>query len=433
MKKFVVAAVLAAGLWTSADCLAALEYSFDQETKVFTVKSEELISLDEGANELKVAFVKRYNLGPDKKGRVPKIAKPQYGVEMYVEGSKRYEFADNANYWQEHNYTYQEMTWIKRLEAERAKIAKQQEADKAADEAARKANNGKKVELTQEEAAARKELAEYDKELAEQQALLTKTRYEMKRNASTLIYLQVENKLSKEDTSKKLYDFEDPVKLQKQAEAAKQAEEAAANKNKAAEIPVADVLPDAALDARYEEGGINPSEKNLMELELARQAEQKRLLEEQQDRERLAQLNVEDPAAAAVMREKILAREAEKKLAASDAAEQQINERIAQGSAHLEEVRATRAAFLKYQAEQKATMEGMAYTSTAKGKLSAGDNFFKKVQNSLEKEVPLFFEVKFWNGGANQRLWLQREKLQELQELLNYDLYSDPKHKDILK
>lgn len=415
MKKLVVAAVLAAGLWTSADCLAALEYSFDREAKVFTVKSEELISLDEGANELKVAFVKRYNLGPDKKGRVPKIAKPQYGVEMYVEGSKRYEFADNANYWQEHNYTYQEMTWIKRLEAERAKIAKQQEADKAADE------------------AARKELAEYDKELAEQQALLTKTRYEMKRNASTLIYLQVENKLSKEDTSKKLYDFEDPVKLQKQAEAAKQAEEAAANKNKAAEIPVADVLPDAALDAKHEEGGINPSEQNLMELELARQAEQKRLLEEQQDRERLAQLNVEEPAAAAVLREKILAREAEKKLAASDAAEQQINERIAQGSAHLEEVRATRAAFLKYQAEQKAAMEGMAYTSTAKGKLSAGDNFFKKVQNSLEKEIPLFFEVKFWNGGANQRLWLQKEKLQELQELLNYDLYSDTKHKDILK
>lgn len=433
MKKMFTAAMVVAGILTSANCFAALQYNFDKETRVFTVKSEEVISLEEGANELQVAFVKQYNLGPDKKGKVSAVVKPQYKLQMYVEGDKRYEFADNANYWQEHNYTYEEMTLIKQLEAERAAIAKQKEAYKAADEEAKKANGNKKVELTEEEKAEREALDARDQELALQQQEIAKPREDMERNASTLIYLTVENKLSREDTSKKLYDFEDPLKLQKEAEEAQKAEEALTLGDPAKQIPVDDVVPDAALDAKAEAEGISPSEQNLMDLELSMQAARQRQLEEQEDRERLAQLNVDDPEAAEKLREKILAREAEKKLEVADAREKQINERIAEEAARLEEVKATRAAFMKFQVEQKAAMEGMAYTSRAEGKLSAGDNFYKKVQNSLEKGTPLFFEIKFWQGGANQRLWLQTEKLQELAELLNYDLYKDKEHMEALK
>jgi len=402
MKRIFTAAILVAGIMTSANCLAALQYSFDREAKVFTVKSEDVISLEEGANQLKVAFVKQYNLGPDKKGRVPAVVKPKYGLQMYIEGSVRYEFADNANYWQQHNYTYAEMTRIKKLETERAAIAKKQEANKKADEAAKTANKGKKVALSNKQLAERKALSERDLVLAEQQKQLIKTKEELKRNASTLIYLDVENKLSRVDTSKKLYDFK---------------------------------IPKKSVDTEQRsEDSVKAKEQNLMEQELAQQAAKQKQLERQAERERLAQLNVDNPEAAAKLREKLLAdEEAEKKLAASDANAKKINERLAQKAPRLEEVKATRAAFLKYQAEQKEAMKGMAFTSRAEGKLSAGDNFFKKVNNSLLKETPLFFEVKFWCGGANQRLWLQKAKLEELQQLLEYDLYKDNKHAEVLK
>ena len=61
MKKFFASALLVAGVLTSSNCFAALDYSYNRAEKIFTVKSEEIIPLEDGANELTVAFTKEYD------------------------------------------------------------------------------------------------------------------------------------------------------------------------------------------------------------------------------------------------------------------------------------------------------------------------------------------------------------------------------------
>lgn len=379
---------------TSSNCLAALEYNYDADAKVFAVKSQEIIPLEEGANQLTLTFSKEYDLSKKK-------VKPVMRVSMLVEGTKEYQLADNANYWQEHNYTYEEMGV---LQADKAK----QEAEEKARQKAKA--EGKKYEKPEEEE--NEELQEQLTELKERK---------LGRNASTLIYLAVENSTSKESTDKPAYDFPMPMK-----EAPVDTKDP--KQNLSAEYNV----PDAALDATLTKEGINPSEENLMELELKKAEAERQRLEEEAEVEALAKMEAGTPEAEA-LREKIAARNQAKKLAAMEEREKRINERAAENAKLVEQVKATRDAFLKYEAEQKAANEGIVYTTKGTATMSVGDNLWKKVEDSAAKRVPLFFEVKFWKGGANQRLWLQTEKLAELKELLAYDLDTNTEHKALIK
>lgn len=400
MKKILTSALLVAGLLTSSNCFAALDYSYDRVEKIFTVKSEDVISLEDGANELTVAFIKEYNLA-DKKALAGKPVEPTMHVRMAVEGKVQYEFATNANYWQEHNYTYEEMGILKEREAKRLA------AEKAKKEAKNKKQDGKVA------AASEAELPVEKDELEERK---------LNRNPSTLIYLKVENKLSRENKSKKLYDFENPV-VSKEQMALEKANAQQAQDYKP-EITTDYEAPDGAL-GNAEAKGISSDEKNLVELELAAAAAKQKALEEEKEKELLAKLQAENSPEAEPLREKIAAREAAKKLAAVDATEERINRESAERMAKVEEVKAARAAFNKYLEEQKAANEGMVYVSTAEAKLPKGDNFWKKIGDSNKKHIPMFFEAKFWKGGANQRIWLKTERLTELEELIAYDLYKD--------
>lgn len=380
MKKYISTAFLATALMISATCTAALQHNYNQNTQTYSVKSEQTISLDDDSNSLKIAFIKEYSLKSDKKNKT--LPAPNYYLTMHVNGQKQYEFANVANYWQEHNFTYDEIAEKEAIEAELALLEKEKEADKALETAAKK--NKQKLELSPEKQETQLKRAAREAELKEAHLKFEKTRKELRRNASTLIYLDVESKLSRTDESQPLYNFAKP------------------NFN-----------PDA------EE---NPTEKepeNLMEKELQQVEEERQLKQEQEERELVAKLNADDPQAAAELRAKL---EAESKIAKAEASEKKVNEAIASRTAMIEEVKATRAAFLKYQTEQKELMKDMQYTSTAKATLKGTDNFFKKVNNSILTNTPLFFEVIFWKGGPNQRLWLKADKLKELQELLNCDL-----------
>ena len=414
MKKYITAALLAAGVLTCSNCFAALEYSFDREAKIFTAKSEDIISLNEGANMLRVSFTKEYNLGPNKKGKVAAIAKPVYHVRMYVEGTNEYKFADNANYWQEHNYTYAQMTTLKEIEAEKRAIDKRHEKEKLSAEEAKAANGGKPVQLTAEEQAAKDQakLAEQLRlqKLNEQEATIKKPYLELNRNPSTLIYLNVENKISSPKLSKPLYDF------------APTNEELDAEKQRLAENSV----PDAALTTK--------APTNLMDEELRKSQAEKQRLEYEKERETLAKLEADKDPRAEELRKKVVEREtAEKEIAKADANEKEINAKVATNAKTIELVKATRAAFMKYQEEQKQAMQGLVYTSTAEAKIPAGDNFFRKIKDSRERNIPMFFEVKFWNGGANERMWLKTDKLKEMEELLAYDLYKDEANLKLIK
>lgn len=320
MKHKFTAALLAAGLLTCSNCLAALEYNYDRETKQFTVKSEEIIPLEDGTNQLTVSFNKEYVLTPDKRGRMPKDAQPTFYLHMTVIGSKDYRFADNANYWQEHNYTYEEMEPKYQYDLDRADLDRQKQLLKAEqNETPKPTPEQKSAWLERKEVLSAKE-----KELNEKAEIVVKDPKKLGRNPSTLIYLKVENKLEGENKAKPLYDFG----------------------------VGSDKMPDILV-------------------------------------------------------------------------EKEIKDQTSQREKMVEQVKATRDAFYKYQKEQKEAMKGLKYTSIATAKLPKGDNFWKKVINSAKTNTPLFFEVKFWNGGANQRLWLKNDKLQELNELLNYDLYKD--------
>lgn len=399
MKKILTSALLVAGLLTSSNCFAALDYSYDRVEKIFTVKSEDVISLEDGANELTVAFIKEYNL-KDKKALAGKPVEPTMYVRMLVEGKVQYEFAPQANYWQEHNYTYEEMGILKEREAKRLA------AEKAKKEAKKQNKDGKTV-------SAEVELPVEKDELEERK---------LDRNPSTLIYLKVENKLSRENKAKNLYDFNNPLATKEQV-ALEKANAQQAEDYKP-EITTNYEVPDAAL-ASSENKGISSQEQNLMELELAAAEAKQKALEEEKEKELLAKLQAENSPEAEPLRERIAAREAAKKLAAVEANEARINRESAERMAKVEEVKAARAAFNKYLEEQKAASEGMVYVSTAEAKIPKGDNFWNKIVDSNKKHMPMIFEAKFWKGGANQRIWLKAEKLAELEELIAYDLYKD--------
>ena len=410
MKKFFASALLVAGVLTSSNCFAALDYSYNRAEKIFTVKSEEIIPLEDGANELTVAFTKEYDFS-NKKAQPGKPIIPTMHVRMLVEGKVQYEFATNANYWQEHNYTYEEMGILKEREAKR--LAE----EKAKKEAKEKKKDSKTAETVKEEAVVQPEAAAghvEEKDELEQRKL--------GRNPSTLIYLKVENKLSQENKAKNLYDFDNPVASKEQMALEKANAQQA--KDYKPNISTNYEAPDAALGGNAGKG-ISADEKNLVELELAAAEAKQKALEEEKEKELLAQLQAENSPEADKLREKIAAREAAKKLAAVDANEERINRETAERMARVEEVKAARAAFNKYLEEQKAANEGMVYVSTAEAKIPKGDNFWNKIIDSNKKHIPMFFEAKFWKGGANQRIWLKTEKLTELEELIAYDLYKD--------
>ena len=402
MKKFMTAALVAAGVLTSSNCLAALEYNYDADTKVFAVKSQDVIALEDGANQLTLTFSKEYDLSKKK-------VKPVMRVSMAVEGTKEYQLADNANYWQEHNYTYEEMGL---LQADKAKQEAEEKARQKAKAEGKKYEKPEEPEMTEAEQEEKEKLAQELEDLKERK---------LGRNASTLIYLQVENSSSRENTAKPGYDFKLPM------------EEAEADSKDPKETIAAEYdVPDAALDATLTKEGINPSEDNLMELELKKTEAERQRLEEIAEVEALAKMEPGSPEAEA-LREKIAARNLAKKQAEMDEREKRINERAAENAKIVEQVKATRDAFLKFEAEQKAANAGIVFTTKGTATMSLGDNLWKKVEDSAAKRVPLFFEVKFWTGGANQRLWLQTEKLAELKQLMAYDLATDTEHKALLK
>lgn len=404
MKKIFTSALLVAGLLTSSNCFAALDYSYNRTDKIFTVKSEDIIPLEDGANELTIAFTKEYDFS-SKKAKAGKKVEPTMHVRMVVEGKVQYEFATNVNYWQEHNYTYEEMGVLKEREAKR--LAE----EKAKQEARKQKKNEKTAAKVEPEPPV--EISAEEKDELENRKL--------DRNPSTLIYLKVENKLSQEDKAKKLYEFENPLAAKEQ-EALEKAN-SKRNKKHKPEIVQEQDIPDAALNNGESKAAVE--QQNLVELELAAAKAKQKALEEEQDKELLAKLQAENSPEAEKLREKIAAREAEKKLAAVDANENRINKEIAARNAMVEEVKAARAAFNKYLEEQKAANEGMVYVSIAEAKIPKGDNFWNKIADSNKKRIPMFFEAKFWKGGANQRIWLKTEKLNELEELLAYDLYKD--------
>lgn len=417
MKKFFVSALLVAGMLTSSNCFAALDYSYNRTEKIFTVKSEEIIPLEDGANELTIAFTKEYDFS-GKKAQSGKPVKPTMHVRMMVEGKVQYEFATNANYWQEHNYTYEEMGILKEREAKR--LAE----EKAKKEAKEKKKDNKAATTVKEETTVEPEAADVNNGVVaspvEDKAELEQRKLD--RNPSTLIYLKVENKLSQENKAKNLYDFDNPVAAKEQLALEKANAQQA--KDYKPNISTDYEAPDAALGSD-EAKGISSDEKNLVELELAAAEAKQKALEEEKEKELLAQLQAENSPEADKLREKIAAREAAKKLAAVDANEERINREVAERMVRVEEVKAARAAFNKYLEEQKAATEGMVYVSTAEAKIPKGDNFWNKIIDSKKKHIPMFFEAKFWKGGANQRIWLKTEKLTELEELIAYDLYKD--------
>lgn len=419
MKKIITSALLVAGLLTSSHCFAALDYSYSRAEKIFTVKSEEIIPLEEGSNELRIAFTKEYDFS-DAKAKSGKLVKPAMYVRMLVEGKVQYEFATNANYWQEHNYTYEEMG-----------ILKEREAKRLAEEKAKKETRNKKKEDKSAKSGAEEHVAKLETEVVDVNAEVAIKSVEEKdelenrklgRNPSTLIYLKVENKLSKENKAKNLYDFDNPLAAKEQIALEKvNAQQTEENKQG---ITANYETPDAAL-ASGEGKGISSQNQNLVELELAAAEAKQKALEEEQEKELLAKLQAENSPEAEPLREQIAAREAAKKLAAVEANEERINREYVERMAKVEEVKAARAAFNKYIEEQKAANEGMVYVSIAEAKIPKGDNFWNKIIDSNKKHIPMFFEAKFWKGGANQRIWLKTEKLTELEELIAYDLYKD--------
>lgn len=415
MKKFLTSALVVAGLLTSSNCFAALDYSYNRAEKIFTVKSEDIIPLEDGENELTVAFTKEYDFST-KKALAGKPVSPTMHVRMQVSGKVQYEFATNVNYWQEHNYTYEEMGVLKEKEAKRL-------AEEKAKKDAKNKKNADKAPAVEEKTEVETTVAP----VAEKDELENR---KLDRNPSTLIYLKVENKLSQEDKAKKLYDFDNPVAAKEQMALDK------ANTQKAKdykpEISTDYEAPDGALVAN-EGKGVSSDAQNLVELELAAAEAKQKALEEEQDKELLAKLQAENSPEAAALREKIANREAAKKLAAVDANEERINMEIAERMAKVEEVKAARAAFNKYLEEQKAANEGMVYVSIAEAKIPAGDNFWNKISDSNKKKIPMFFEVKFWKGGSNQRMWLKTEKLNELEELMAYNLYKDEANLQYIK
>ena len=333
MKKFLTAALLTAGILTSSNCFAALESSYDSNNKVFTTKSEEVIVLDDGANQLKVVFFKEYRGISKVSLKNANRPQPVYGVRMYVEGTKPYVFADNANYWQEHNYTYEEMGILKEREAKREAVEKEKQKARA---------EGKKYVAPENDQNDEGDDLELRKK---------------KRNASTLIYLKVASETSRELKGKKLYEFNNPI-----------------------------AKDEASKDLRHS-------------------------LEDKAEALHLAKLEKTNPEEAARIREEKLQQEAQR--------------RVEERAALVEKVKAAREAFKKFEAEQKAADEGVIYTSKAEGLIPEKDNFWNKINDSSLKRIPMFFEVKFMSGGANQRIWLKTEKLKELQELMAYDLYKD--------
>lgn len=427
MKHKLTAALLAAGLLTCSSCFAALEYSYDREAKHFTVKSEEIIPLEEGANQLKVTFSKEYNFDY---GKAISTAKPTYYVRLYVEGTKDYRFADNANYWQEHNYTYEQIKELQNIKEQLILLETEKKAEKKSLEEQKKANNNKAPILTSEEQKKKEEVhsARNEKEqaLKKREAEIRKDKNKLKRNPSTLIYLTVENKLSKPNLSKPLYDFQPPYSTKEQP---KSSNKKPGNKQSNGTVSI----PDAALDTAVKNGVVTPKNKNLMDLELAKSKKKRNALKQQAEREKLAKLNVDNPQEAEKLREDILKREAEKKIALAEANEIRIRQEISQHSTQIEEVKATRAAFEKYKQEQKESLGGMVYTSSAWAKLANKDNFLNKIAHSSKNNIPLFFEVKFWSGSANQRLWLKNDKLKELSELIAYDLAKDKANLEFIK
>ena len=383
MKRKLAAALFAAGLLVSSNCLAALDYSYNEQTGIFTVKSEDVIPIEDGANTLRVAFVKEYQLKGGKLSADNPV-KPDINIKMFIEGSKQYEFAPNVNYWQEHNYTYEEMEILK------AREAQQQAAEKARKEARAAGKKPPEVQVS--------ELPESMKDR------------KLKRNASTLIYLQVESTASQEDKAKKLYDFENPLAVEHQEQANKIKSKAAAEHK-----PTPKPAKGKKASANIDEAALQQAER------------------EQQEKELLLKLEKEDPAAAAKLRQEITARETQRKLDASDASEARVNRESEARAESVAKVKAARDAFKKYAAEQEQANAGTTYTSKAEASIPVNDNFWNKIENSSKKRIPFFFEVKFWKGGSNQRMWLKTEKLDELKELLSYDLYKDRSHVELIK
>lgn len=381
MKKYLSTAILASALFASTNCFAALQYNYDKNSNSYTIKSEDIIPLDEGKNLLKIAFTKEYK--PNANNKSSAIIKPTYTLQLRVDGQDQYEFANMVNYWQERNYTYEETADKRAIETEQALLAKEKEQEKASAEQAKK--TGESQEASPAQIAAKEQREARIAELKEAHQKYEKTKKELKRNASTLIYLEVESKLSRTDESQPLYEF-----------------------------------PNPSFKPEAEETISENEPENLMEKELELAEKERQLKQEEEQRELLAKLNADNPEAAAELRDKL---EAESKIAKANASEKKVNEDIAARSAMVEEVKATRAAFFKYQEEQKALMKDMQFTSIAKASLKEKDNFFKKVNNSLLTNTPLFLEIIFWKGGPNQRIWLQKDKLEELQQLLSYDVY----------
>lgn len=338
MRKILTSALVFAGVMTSASCFAALQYEYAPNTKIFIVKSEDVLPLDDGANQLTVSFTKEYNL-MSKRGYVSKNAIPTMHVRLEVVGKNDYKLADNVNYWQDHNYTYEEMGVLKDLEAKRL----------AAEKAKKEAKQNKQAGKATDEPKADSDKAVFEKHELELRHL--------RRNPSTLIYLQVDNS-NHQVNRKEIFKFSN-----------------------------------TSVDNKVFRG-IN-YKKN-----------------KHSDQEK--QLN-----------ERFTLEEAEQKLVEADANEARINEEAAVRMAELEHLKALKTAFEKQAAEQKAVVKSSNFACSASATIPKGDNFWKKVVNSLKMNRPMFFEVKFWNGGANQRIWLKNDKLKELIELINYDLYKD--------
>lgn len=428
MKTTFFSALLACGLLFSSTGYADLDYNYDKESKIFAATAKNLISLADNDNKLLIAFSKEHTLNA--KG---KISSPTYYVRMYVEGKNDYRFADNANYWQEHNYSYEQIRELQTIKAELLAIDAQKKAEKKAIAEAKKLNNNKEPLLKQNEQNSNNKMhAERnlkEQTLRKRAADIKKDKDKLKRNPSTLIYLTVENKLSKPNLSKPLYDFKPPYSNSVRNSKNQTKKNKKGNAIKA--VPSSSI-PDAAIDNAIKNGDVQSSNKNLMDLELAKSTKKRAILKKQSDREQLAKLAVDNPQAAEKLREEILKREAEEKIATANSNDLRIRQEIAQRSTKIEEVKATRAAFEKYKQEQQEALGDMVYTSTAWAKLADKDNFWKKTTNSAQKNIPLFFEVKFWTGGSNQILWLDNSILKDLNQLFNYDLAKDKEHSQLL-
>ena len=385
MKKTLSFLALSA-LCSCSTCFAELTFNYDTANQLYTATSERKIILQKNEEEkptdtLTIILAKEYRFN-NTKGRNQVM--PDYFLKLYTEGSSSYELADNANYWQERNYTYAQVGKQQELQKQRTALEAEREKLRREQDNTPKGTvfSGKErlTELNTQIANLNTELKTY-----------TKDRFDLKRNPSTLIYLDVINALSQQDNSKPLYDFIKPT------------------------------APEIAIDEEQEK----ETEQNLMDLELETNERLREQLDVQREREELAAAAGNDFQETEELRNRVLAREAEVKLAKAKASEARINARMEKRQPRIEQVMATREAFLKYQEEQKELMKGMLFTSTGTTRLKLKDPVFKKLTDSYQNDTPFFFEVKFVKGGANQRLWLQRDVLQELQQLISYDLYQD--------